>query len=106
MAFTTAELFAARGDEWNRPNFQHHAAKEDFVRRVQPDGTVVLRDRRDIDGYDEPTCGPRAAIRKREIPSEPRRVLDPSARLRANALIRSRKNMAKLARKPEVIRVR
>lgn len=50
MAFTCAEVFAARGDEWNSPNYQFHV--DDYYRRTDPDGTTRTIDRRLIDGYD------------------------------------------------------
>lgn len=68
-----AELFALRGDEWNRPNYQSPASP--VVRTIEgPDGRVRREIEWEIDGYGP--CdpgGPRAAIHKR-APYEPARA--------------------------------
>jgi len=66
MALTSAQLFAARGDEWNRPNYQHFAGprvaeiedSRNGRKRLELVGWAV-------EGYGpEPVTGPRAAIHK------------------------------------------
>jgi len=107
MAFTNAEQFAARGDEWNARNDQHPAGRRGWKRRSAfHGGGRELYD--EIDGYDEPTGGPRAAIRKREFvePNPPSVQADPEARRRANAQLRARAQVRKALRAPEVIHVR
>lgn len=69
-----ADIFEAKGDLWNARNEQVHAQGD---RRSEF-----------VEGYDEPTGGPRARIRKPEIEYE-RRPLDGTARRRAEATRRA-----------------
>lgn len=108
MAMTNAEQFAAIGDEWNARNDQHHASRRGWKRRPAfHGGGREFYD--EVEGYDEPASGPRAAIRKREFiePNPPRfAASDPDARRRANDAMRARAQIKKALRAPEVINVR
>lgn len=92
---TSCELFAARGDQWNTPNYQHHV--EGWYRRRHPDGTLEIVDRHLIDGYDvvpEPDRPVRAKPRVRFVDPPPPPPNHDARRL-ANALMRSSKNVRK-----------
>jgi hypothetical protein len=108
MAFTTAELFAARGDEWNRPNYQHPAGRRGYKVRVHPDGTIERTLHDEIEGYEPVAASPRAAIRKREfVEPNPAPVRDLKAdRLAANRKLALARSLKRIAAQPEVIRVR
>lgn len=71
---TMADAWEARGDRWNARNDQVHAQAD--------------RRPNDVEGYDEPTCGPRAAIHK-QAPVELPIGTTADARLRANRLRRA-----------------
>lgn len=91
MALTSAELFAARGDEWNRPNYQFHV--DSFYRRTHPDGTREVVDRRLIDGYDvvpDADVPMRATPKPRFVDPKPAPV-DRTSRLVCQQLMRLRK---------------
>lgn len=82
---TNAQQFASRGDEWNARNYQHHASDRGWRARRHPDGTVEKIFHDEVDGYDTPTHGPHAAIRKREFnDAVPRPGINDAARLRHN----------------------
>lgn len=109
MAFTTAELFAARGDEWNARNEQNPADRRGWKRRTAFHGGG--REARDeIDGYEPVAASPRAAIRKREFvepnPAPVRVQGVDQARLAAGRALRLKAQVRKALKAPEVIRVR
>lgn len=78
----TADIFAARGDVWNARNPQVHAGRAFRRRSAFHGGGREPHD--EIEGYDDPAGGPRAAIRKRAFDEPLGRVPDPEARLRCN----------------------
>lgn len=105
MTMTSAELFAARGDEWNNPNHQFTAEGRGYRERIHPDGTIERVFGPEIEGYTQPSHGPRAAIHKPEFvePNPGKRVDLAQARRRAAMLQRATRLMRS---GPEVIRVR
>ena len=95
MPMTQAEIFAARGDEWNVPNHQGRA--ERVRQRTDKDGfrwseLVVVSEGYDPDG--EPT----RAVPKVEPPYPTRGVLTKTARRRAAEGQRIQQLLRNLAR--------
>lgn len=92
MAFTCAEVFAARGDEWNSPNFQHHV--DSYFMKTDPDGTRYAVDRRLIDGYDvvPHRAKPHRAEPRPKFVDPKGRPSDKSMNLVVNQLLRLRRN--------------
>lgn len=80
---TSADLFAARGMHWNVPNWQG----PQLYGRVHDRDTGESLERKVRDpGYLPDPLGPTRAVERRPTPSERRRPLDNSARLKFNYL--------------------
>lgn len=107
MIRTTPELFAMRGDQWNARNPQFSACNKGYVSRLHPDGTRERVFKDDVEGYDAPKNGPRAAIRKREfVEPNPGLKVDLGEARRRCIEARTRNKIRKALGAPETIHVR